>query len=227
MSVIKFENIAACVFDAYGTLFDFNSAAGKYSNELEGKADSLNEIWRTKQLQYTWLHSLMGDYTDFWTLTGNALDFALDSLELNDRSLKEKLMAAYYELEPYPEVISTLREIKDNGIKTAILSNGEPRMLRAAVDSAGLTDLIDETLSVDSVGIYKPHPNVYQYAVDVLSCPPEAISFQSSNSWDAVGAANFGFKVVWCNRFNQPKERLPAKPDIEIKDLSELLSIIK
>ncbi|MBR72038.1 MAG: haloacid dehalogenase type II [Rhodospirillaceae bacterium] len=226
MSVKKLDNISACVFDAYGTLFDFNSAVDRFSSDMEGKADKLNEIWRAKQLQYTWLHSLMGTYTDFWTLTNNALDFALETVELNKIGLSEKLMAAYCELKPYPEVITTLNQIKESGIKIAILSNGEPNMLDSAVKSAGLENLIDKTLSVDSIGIYKPHPSVYKYAVENLDCDSEKISFQSSNSWDAVGAAHFGFKVVWCNRSKQKIERLPASPDIIISDLSKLPEII-
>lgn len=226
MSKSSFENIEACVFDAYGTLFDFNTAASRYSNLLNGKAEELNQIWRTKQLQYTWLHSLMDEYIDFWTLTGNALDFALDAVEIEDLSVKKVLLRAYLELDPYPEVLNTLEALKKKNLKIAILSNGEPKMLKAAVQSAGLSDVIDEIYSVDAVGVYKPHPSSYQIAVDGLGVPASRISFQSSNSWDAAGAAHFGFRVVWCNRFGQTHERLPSTPDKEITTLTELLQIV-
>ena len=221
-----FENIGACVFDAYGTLFDFNAAANRFKGELGGKADKLNEIWRMKQLQYTWLRSLMGAYVDFWTLTGNALDYAMEAVDLDDAALRDKLMNAYLTLDAYPEVPSMLEALKAKGIKTAILSNGEPRMLKAAVEGAGLSDLLDETLSVEDVGIYKPHASVYQLAVDRLGVPADRISFQSANSWDAAGAAHFGFRVAWCNRFGQGREHLTAQPEAEITSLDQLLPIV-
>jgi len=221
-----FENIGACVFDAYGTLFDFNAAANRFNADLCGKADKLNEIWRMKQLQYTWLRSLMDDYTDFWTVTGNALDFAMEAVGLDDADLRDRLMNAYLTLDAYPEVPDMLAALKARGIKTAILSNGEPKMLRAAVEGAGLADLLDETLSVEDAGIYKPHKSVYQLAVDRLGVPANRISFQSANSWDAVGAAHFGFRVAWCNRFGQPREHMSAQPEAEITSLDQLLPIV-
>jgi 2-haloacid dehalogenase len=222
MSHPRFVNIGACVFDAYGTLFDFNAAAARFEAELGGKAAKLSEIWRAKQLQYTWLRSLMDDYADFWTVTGEALDYALDAVDINDEEIRSKLLNAYLTLDAYPEVPEMLQTLKSAGVRTAILSNGSPVMLDAAVKAAGLEDLLDATLSVEDVGIFKPHRSVYQLAVGVLGISAERVSFQSSNSWDAAGAAHFGFRVAWCNRFGQPEEQLPGKPDVQIKTLAEL-----
>jgi len=222
MSHPKFVNIGACVFDAYGTLFNFNAAAARFEAELGGKAAKLSEIWRAKQLQYTWLRSLMDDYADFWTVTGEALDYALDAVDINDEEIRSKLLNAYLTLDAYPEVPEMLQTLKSAGVRTAILSNGSPVMLDAAVKAAGLEDLLDATLSVEDVGIFKPHRSVYQLAVGVLGISAERVSFQSSNSWDAAGAAHFGFRVAWCNRFGQPEEQLPGKPDVQIKTLAEL-----
>jgi 2-haloacid dehalogenase len=222
MSHPRFVNIGACVFDAYGTLFNFNAAAARFEAELGGKAAKLSEIWRAKQLQYTWLRSLMDDYADFWTVTGEALDYALDSVDINDEEIRSKLLNAYLTLDAYPEVPEMLQTLKSAGVRTAILSNGSPVMLDAAVKAAGLEDLLDATLSVEDVGVFKPHRSVYQLAVGVLGISAERVSFQSSNSWDAAGAAHFGFRVAWCNRFGQPEEQLPGKPDVQIKTLAEL-----
>lgn len=222
MSHPRFVNIGACVFDAYGTLFDFKAAAARFEAELGGKAAKLSEIWRAKQLQYTWLRSLMDDYADFWTVTGEALDYALDAVDINDEEIRSKLLNAYLTLDAYPEVPEMLQTLKSAGVRTAILSNGSPVMLDAAVKAAGLEDLLDATLSVEDVGIFKPHRSVYQLAVGVLGISAERVSFQSSNSWDAAGAAHFGFRVAWCNRFGQPEEQLPGKPDVQIKTLAEL-----
>jgi 2-haloacid dehalogenase len=222
MSHPRFVNIGACVFDAYGTLFDFNAAAARFEAELGGKAAKLSEIWRAKQLQYTWLRSLMDNYADFWTVTGEALDYALDAVDINDEEIRSKLLNAYLTLDAYPEVPEMLQTLKSAGVRTAILSNGSPVMLDAAVKAAGLEDLLDATLSVEDVGIFKPHRSVYQLAVGVLGISAERVSFQSSNSWDAAGAAHFGFRVAWCNRFGQPEEQLPGKPDVQIKTLAEL-----
>jgi 2-haloacid dehalogenase len=222
MSHPRFVNIGACVFDAYGTLFDFNAAAARFEAELGGKAAKLSEIWRAKQLQYTWLRSLMDDYADFWTVTGEALDYALDAVDINDEEIRSKLLNAYLTLDAYPEVPEMLQTLKSAGVRTAILSNGSPVMLDAAVKAAGLEDLLDAKLSVEDVGVFKPHRSVYQLAVGVLGIGAERVSFQSSNSWDAAGAAHFGFRVAWCNRFGQPEEQLPGKPDVQIKTLAEL-----
>lgn len=226
MPHIEFSEIRACVFDAYGTLFDVHSAVGRYRPRLGDQADALSQTWRVKQLEYTWLRSLMGCHTDFWQVTGEALDYAMESFSIDDASLREDLMQAYRQLDAYPEVPRVLQRLRDAGLQTALLSNGEPAMLADAVASAGLQALLDDVLSVESVGIYKPDPRVYQLACDRFGLKPEQIAFQSSNGWDAAGAAAFGFKVAWCNRFGQRRERLPARPQAEITTLDGLLQLL-
>lgn len=220
------KGIRACVFDAYGTLFDYASAAARCRDVLGANLERLTAIWRDKQLQYTWLRALQGRHADFWSVTGDALDFALDTLGIRDRSLRERLMNLYLTLDTFPEVPETLRRLKAAGIRTAILSNGTPDMLRAAVKGAKLDKVLDMVLSVEDVGVFKPHPRVYQLAVDRLGIGASAISFQSSNAWDAYAASAFGMRVVWCNRYGQRPEILPGRPDREVKSLSELPLLI-
>ncbi len=226
MSGARFENVEACVFDAYGTLLDFNSAAGRAKDTLGDNADALSSLWRQKQLEYTWLRSLMGAYAPFWQVTGEALDYAMEALAIADDELRQRLMQFYLALDPFPEVAATLKILKQAGIKTAILTNGSPQMITAACRNAGIDVFLDAILSVDEVQVYKPHPSVYQLAVDRLGVAKERISFQSSNSWDAVGASHFGFQVAWCNRYDQRFDRLPAQPDAVIKSLAELPLLI-
>ena len=183
-------------------------------------------MWRSKQLEYTWLRSLMKKHADFWQVTGDALDYALDAHDLQDPALRTDLMQAYLALDAYPEVVSVLKRLQATGLQTAILSNGSPAMLEAAVTSAGIATLLDANISVEEVGIYKPDPRVYQLAVDRLGVAPRQISFQSSNAWDAVGAATFGFRVAWVNRFGQRRERLTAQPDAELSTLEGLLPLL-
>ena len=222
----RFGDISVCVFDAYGTLFDYNTAAGRHSAVLGEKAAPLADLWRLKQLQYTWLRSLMGRYTGFWQVTGEALDFAMGELGIEDEALRANLMEAYLTLDAYPEVQETLATLRAHGLRTAILSNGESGMLDAAVEAAGIADSLDAVLSVEEVGIYKPHPSVYQLVVDRLGVEAANVSFQSSNAWDANGAAAFGFRVAWCNRFGQGQERVPEAPDAEIATLAELPALL-
>lgn len=219
-------NIKACVFDAYGTLFDVHSAVGKYNERLGDISDQVSSIWRTKQLEYTWLRSLMKKHADFWQVTQDALDYALDVFNIKDKQLRNDLINAYLELECYPEVPDTLVKLKDSGRQIAILSNGSPAMLEAVVKSSGLEDLVQIILSVEMVGIFKPDPTVYQLAVDRLGVTAAEIVFMSSNAWDAVGATAFGLRVAWINRFAQRPERLPFQPDIEIKTLDELPGLL-
>ena len=226
MANTNFVNIKACVFDAYGTLFDIHSPAEKLICELGEKAQLLSEIWRQKQLQYTWLRSLMGKHANFWQITGDALDFALQSTEIKKPTLRAKLMELYLQLDVYPEVPKTLKTLKDGGMKTAILSNGEPSMLISAAKNAGIYELLDAILSAEEVGVFKPHPDVYQIALDKFKIPAEQVSFQSSNGWDAHGASLCSFSVAWVNRFNQPPEILPAPPCAELNSLSELPALI-
>ena len=222
----RFGDIAVCVFDAYGTLFDYNAAAARHSAALGDKAAPLADLWRLKQLQYTWLRSLMGRYDGFWQVTGDALDYSMAALDIDDAALRGDLMEAYRTLEAYPEVPETLATLRAQGLRSAILSNGEPGMLDSAVEAAGIGASLDAVLSVDEVGIYKPHPSVYQLVVDRLGVPAARVSFQSSNAWDANGAAAFGFRVAWCNRFGQGQERVPEPPDAEITTLAELPALL-
>ena len=218
--------IRACVFDAYGTIFDFASAAARSPEIPEDKRAALTNLWRDKQLQYTWLRSLQGRYADFWQVTGEALDFTLDSLGIATPSLRDRLMELYLTLSAFPEVPDTLRRLKEAGFVTAILSNGSPPMLDAAVRGAGLQSLLDAVLSADAVKVFKTHPRVYDYALEQLGLRAEQISFQSSNAWDAYAASAYGMRVVWCNRYGQRRERLPGAPDHEVKSLAELPALL-
>ena len=226
MSEGALDGIRACVFDAYGTLFDYGSAAERCRDALGDKLGPLNALWRDKQIQYTWLRSLTGQHADFWQVTGDALDFALEALGIASGTLRARLMDLYLALDAFPEVPEMLRRLKAAGVKTAILSNGSPRMLAAAVAHAKIGALLDAVLSVEEVGIFKPHPKVYRLAVDRLGVPAATIAFQSSNGWDAYGAAAFGMRVVWCNRSGQRRERLPAPPEREIRTLAELPALV-
>lgn len=219
---MKLDNIAACVFDAYGTLFDVSSVARGAQDALGDRRQALSDLWRTKQLQYTWLRGLAGHHADFWQITGDALDFAMTTLGMQDAALRDRLMNLYLSIAAYPEVPGMLAALKAKGIRCAILSNGSPAMLAAAVENSGIAPSIDAVLSVESVGVYKPHPDVYGMAPKALDLPKERICFLSSNSWDAYSAKAFGFKVLWCNRFGQAPERIPSMPDGEIRNLSEL-----
>jgi 2-haloacid dehalogenase len=220
------DGIRACVFDAYGTLFDYASAAARCRDALGDDSDRLTALWRDKQLQYTWLRTVQGRHADFWQVTGDALDFTLATLGIDDEALRQRLMSLYLSLEPFPEVPEVLRRLKLAGLQTAILSNGSPRMLQAAVENAKFETLFDHVLSVEEVGSFKPSPQVYQLAVTRLGLDPRAISFQSSNAWDAYAASAFGMRVVWCNRYGQRRERLPGAPDIEVRTLSDLPSMV-
>jgi 2-haloacid dehalogenase len=223
---VNLTGIRACVFDAYGTLFDVNSAAEQFQDVLREKWQRLAEVWRAKQLQYTWLRSLTGRHVDFWQITSEALDFALETLKLPNGQLRDQLMGLYLRLGAYAEVKNTLTRLKAGGLKCAILSNGSPTMLSACIENAGIADLLDAVLSVEELKVYKPHPTVYQLAVDRLSLEASAICYVSSNGWDAYSAKAFGFYVIWCNRSSQVSERIPGTPDAEIRILSDLLEII-
>lgn len=226
MAAAQLENIKACVFDAYGTLFDFNSAAERCRDVLGDQADELSAIWRTKQLQYTWLRGLMGKHKPFWEVTGDALDFAMQTVGVHDAALRDRLMDLYYHIDCFPEVPEVLKALKNAGITTAILSNGSPDMLSGAVQHTGIGDHLDAVLSVETVGVFKPHPTVYDIPTRHFGLSHRDISFQSSNAWDAVAAATFGMRVVWCNRYGQRPEILTADPDIEVSTLSELPGIL-
>jgi 2-haloacid dehalogenase len=222
----KLHGIEACVFDAYGTLFDVNSAARAAQDSVGEKWQPLAELWRAKQLQYTWLRGLGGRHADFWQVTGEALDFTLSTMKLEDPALRTRLMNLYLVLSAYPEVPDTLKRLKADGMKLAILSNGSPAMLAAAATHAGIADLLDAVLSVEEVKVYKPHPAVYGLACERLNLAADRICFLSSNGWDAYSAKAFGLRVLWCNRFGQAPEQIPQTPDAQIASLAELPEIV-
>ena len=217
--------ITACVFDAYGTLFDVHSAVRRYSNQIK-ESEAVSALWRAKQLEYTWLRSLMGRYVDFWQVTADALDFALETYGISDTVIRQDLLQAYMTLSCYSEVPDVLDRLKRKGIRCAILSNGSPQMLSSAVKNSGLSEFFDAVISVDMIGQYKPDPRVYRLAVDELKVEKSKIAFQSSNAWDAAGANAYGFNVVWVNRFKQKPERLNTSVDIELTDLEKLPELL-
>lgn len=226
MQGVTLEGIKACVFDAYGTLFDYASAVEACRDDIGPAFASFSDLWRRKQIEYTWLRAAQGRHADFWQVTGDALDFALETAGLASPALRERLMSLYLELRVFPEVPEVLRELSERGVKTAILSNGTPAMLSALVASAGLDARLDAVLSVEEVGVFKPHPKVYALATERLGLAPREIAFQSSNAWDAHAASAFGMRVVWCNRYGQRPDRLPGKPDIEVRTLAGLPDIV-
>ena len=218
---------AAVVFDAYGTLLDFNGAVAREGAALGDKAAALSALWRRKQLEYSWLRSLMGRHADFRQVTGEALDYALAELGIaapgpQRDGLKERLLAVYDRLQAYPEVPAMLAAIERLGLPSAILSNGAPGMLASAVAAAGLERSLDAVLSVEAAGTFKPHPSVYALATRRFACAPAAIAFISSNGWDIAGAAAFGFHAIWINRAGAPAERLPSGPAATLADLADL-----
>jgi 2-haloacid dehalogenase len=221
-----FQDIKACVFDAYGTLFDIHAPTAAIADDLGDKAQSLSEMWRAKQLQYTWLRSLMDEYTEFWQVTGEGLDYALAAHDIDNPDIRQRLMDLYLTIDAYPDASATLQQLKDAGYATGILSNGSPDMLAAAVNNSRLAPLLDEVMSVHDVGIYKPSPLVYQLAVDRMGVSPQEICFVSANAWDASGAANFGFQVAHLNRFGQPAEGLPGTPKAVMESLSDLPPVL-
>lgn len=239
MQVIGFQNIItdglpekitlmssdAYVFDAYGTLFDVHSAVRKHADALGPAGARMSQVWRQKQLEYSWVRSLMGSYTDFWKLTEESLDFALAANDLGDKTghLREILLEAYWTLDCYPEVPDVLKQLRKNGARIGILSNGSPEMLNAAIESSDLGELIDDVFSVDAVKKFKTAPDVYRMVTDSWDMKAKKISFQSSNRWDIAGATKFGFKTVWINRTEQPDEYKSYAPDKTILTLNELL----
>jgi 2-haloacid dehalogenase len=223
----KLEGIRACVFDAYGTLFDVHAPMRKLAAEIGPDADSISKLWRQKQLEYTWLRSLMGVHADFWHVTGDALDYALETFKVSEPGLKDEIMALYLKLEAYPEAEAALQAVRGKGRRTAILSNGSPSMLDSAVRSSGLDKLFDMVLSVEDVGIYKPSRRVYRHAMQKLTLhDAPSICFVSANTWDAQAAAQFGFQVVRVDRFGLKDDRIPGKPAAMIPDLGGLAGLI-
>ena len=213
------------VFDAYGTLFDVHAAVRKHSAAMGPDAQFLSELWRAKQLEYSWMLSLMGRYRDFWDLTQDALDYAFARVPTADRSMRDKLLDAYWSCDAYPDVPELFKQLKLRGARLAILSNGTPKMLEAAIANAGIGDSLDEVISVDEVKIYKPDPKVYDLVTTRFRAFPEAISFQSSNRWDAAGAAAYGFSTVWINRNAMPEEYNDIRPAAVLPNLTGLLAL--
>ena len=226
MSAAALTDTAACVFDAYGTLFDFLSASKRCEDALGGKAEALGQLWRTRQLEYSWLRSLMGTHADFWQVTGEALDFTMSSLRIEDRALRDRLMDLFLNIEAFPDARRVLEALKRAGRPSAILSNGSPAMLAAAVKSAGVAGLLDHVISIEEAGTYKPHRSVYELVTRRLKMPAERVCFVSSNGWDAAGAAHFGFRAVWANRNGAPRERLPGTLAAEIRTLEALPGLL-
>jgi 2-haloacid dehalogenase len=212
----------AYVFDAYGTLFDVHAAIARHRAAAGPEAERFSEIWRAKQLEYTWTLTLAGDYVDFWILTERALDYAFARVPSVDRALRPRLLEAYLKLDPFPDARDALATLKARGSRLAVLSNGSPRMLAAAVDAAGLAALFDAVLSVDAVRVYKPRPEVYALVTDSFDVRPQEVVFASSNRWDVMGAASFGFKPFWVNRARMPDEYQNFAPQREIFDLAAL-----
>jgi len=215
----------AFVFDAYGTLFDVHAAIARHRNEIGPDADRLSELWRAKQLEYSWTLTLADRYLDFWSLTQQALDHAFARVPSADRRLRGKLLEAYRQLDAFADARATLKELKRRGHRTAILSNGSPDMLKAAVTAAGLGTDLDFVLSVDSIRKYKPRPEVYALVPAAMRVEPADVVFVSSNRWDVMGAASFGFRAAWINRANLPDEYADRPPAVVLKDLTALLTI--
>ena len=212
------------VFDAYGTLFDVHAAIARHRTVAGPEADRLSEIWRSKQLEYTWTNTLAGRYVDFWSLTQQALDFALARVPSVDRALRGKLLDAYMTLDAFADARAVLGDLKARGERTAILSNGSPPMLQAAVEAARLAGRLDAVLSVDAIRMYKPRPEVYALATQALAVKPAEVVFVSSNRWDVMGAAAFGFRTAWVNRTHMPDEYTGSPPPVVLSNLSGLLT---
>jgi 2-haloacid dehalogenase len=216
---------AVTVFDAYGTLFDVNAAIARHRAAAGPDAERFSEIWRTKQLEYTWTGTLAGRYVDFWTLTEQALDYTFVRVPSVDRRLRERLLDAYRTLDAFPDARQVLAELKRRGERTAILSNGSPAMLAAAVEAAGMTGGFEAVLSVDAIKMYKPRPEVYALVTAGFKIKPLDVTFVSSNRWDVMGANAFGFRTVWVNRGQASDEYLDLPPAAVVTDLAGLLTL--
>lgn len=214
------------VFDAYGTLLDVHAAISRHRAAAGPDADRFSDLWRTKQLEYTWTLTLSGQYLDFWTLTQRALDFAFARFPSVDRGLRQKLLDAYFELGAFADARPALLALKDRGGRTAILSNGSPKMLDAAIKASQLDTVLDATLSVDAIRIYKPRPEVYAMVTARFSAAPDKVSFVSSNRWDVMGAAAFGFRTFWVNRAKNPDEYPDHPPLNTVPDLAALAGVM-
>ena len=222
-----------CVFDAYGTLFDVAAAARRAAaedatNTLADAWENIARDWRLKQLQYSWIRAATGSHADFWTVTCESLDWALEAAGLSaDQKLRSRLMSLYEELDAFSEVPTVLSALKSQGNNTAILSNGSPKMLSSAVAAADISGSLDAVLSAESAGIFKPHRQVYDLVAEHFSCSPEDVIFASSNGWDAAAASGYGFTAAWVNRIGEPVDRLPWKPAHVLPDLNGVVEMAK
>jgi 2-haloacid dehalogenase len=210
------------VFDAYGTLFDVHSTMTRFREQAGPDADRMSDIWRTKQLEYSWTLTLAGHYSDFWTLTERALDYALARVPTVPKAIKAQLLDAYFKLDAFPDARAALRALKQSGKKTGILSNGSPKMLKGAVDAAGIGGDLDAVLSVAVLKMFKPRPEVYALVTDHYKCTPSDVTFVSSNRWDVMAANSVGFRALWVNRSKMPDEYLDFPPAQTLSDLSTL-----
>jgi len=219
------KNVKAIIFDAYGTLFDVNSAAEKCKDKIGDKWEPFANFWRTTQLEYTWLRSLMGRHKDFWQVTEDSLDKSMKAFNI-DSSMKNELLNLYKILSPYKEVSETLKALKEKKFKLAILSNGTPSLLNELVKSNNLNNVFDDLFSIEEVGIYKPNSKVYDIPVQKYQIEKNEIAFLSANTWDVSGGGNYGYQSIWVNRNNNIFDNLDYKPQNQIKNLSELLNLI-
>ena len=219
------KNIKVIIFDAYGTLFDVNSAAKKCENQIGEKWELFSNYWRTTQLEYTWLRSLMGKHKDFWKITEDSLNKSMKVFKI-DSSMKKQLLDLYKILQTFPEVKDTLKKLKKNKYKLAILSNGTPSLLNELVISNNLKDFFDDILSVEEVETYKPHSKVYNIPIKKYQIKKNQVLYLSANSWDVSGAGNYGYNVIWVNRNKNIFDELDYKPKNEIKSLNELMSLL-
>ena len=218
------NNAKAIVFDAYGTLFDVNSAAEKSKDKIGNKWENFANFWRTTQLEYTWLRSLMKKHKNFWQITEDSLDKSMETFQI-DKSLRNDLLSLYKELSTYPEVKNVLENLKKKSFKLAILSNGTPELLNHLVKSSDLENLFDDIFSVEEVKIYKPDPKVYDIPVNKYKVSKGEITFLSANTWDVSGAGNYGYNSIWVNRNNSVFDKLDYKPKNEVKNLKQLLDL--
>ena len=219
------SKVKAVIFDAYGTLFDVNSAAEKCKNQIGDKWESFANYWRTTQLEYTWLRSLMKRHKDFWKITEDSLDKSMKVFNIN-QSMREELLSLYKKLSTFPEVNETLKKLKNKKLKLAIISNGSPDLLNELVNSNNLKEIFDDLFSIEEVKIYKPDNKVYEIPINKYKIKPEEIFFLSSNTWDVSGGGNYGYQSIWVNRNDNIFDNLDYKPNYEIKNLKQLLDII-
>ena len=219
------KNIKAIIFDAYGTLFDVNSAAEKCKEKIGDKWEGFSNYWRTTQLEYTWLRSLMKRHKNFWEITEDSLDKSMKIFKINT-SMKNELLDLYRVLSTFPEVSKTLKILKEKKYKLAILSNGTPSLLKELVSSNNLENIFDDVLSVEEVKTYKPHPNVYSIPIKKYQIEKNQFAYLSANSWDVSAAGNFGFNAVWVNRNKNIFDNLDYKPITEINNLSDLNNLL-